>query len=66
MMETLVVLLVVLVVCGLVCYCVNLLPLPAPFKNLALVVVILISILFILGGVGFIGPGFHPYEGRRW
>ena len=51
-------LLVAVVVLGLLLYVVGLLPLPAPFKMIANVIVILIAILYLLGLLG-IGPGVN-------
>lgn len=44
-------LLVVILVAGLLVYLVQVLPLPPPFKTVALVVVVLIVIIWLLGGV---------------
>ena len=51
-------LLIAVVVLGLLIYVVGLLPLPAPFKTIAYVLVILIAILYLLGLLG-IGPGVN-------
>lgn len=58
MIDALVQLLILLIVFGIVYYIVTLLPLPAPFKQIATVVVLLIFLLVIvawllpLAGVG--------------
>lgn len=49
-------LLIVIIVLGLLIYAVGLLPLPAPFKTAAHVVVVLIAIIYLLGMLGY-GPG---------
>jgi hypothetical protein len=51
-------LLVAVVVLGLLFYVVGLLPLPAPFKTIALVIVALIAIIYLLGLLGY-GPGVN-------
>jgi hypothetical protein len=50
-------LLVSVIVLGLLYYCVTLLPIPEPFKKIAIVVFILIAILWFLGFAGYLGPG---------
>lgn len=47
-MELLIACLVVLVVVALLIYCVDLLPLPAPFNNAIKVILILIAVLWIV------------------
>jgi uncharacterized membrane protein len=45
-------LLIVLIVFGLLAYVVqSLLPMPAPFKNAALAVLVLILVIYLLGGL---------------
>ena len=56
-MPFLIDLLVMIIVIGLLYWLVTLLPLPEPFKTLALVVVIIFCILWILGFTGLWGPG---------
>lgn len=51
-------LLVVIIVLGLLMYVVGLLPLPAPFKTVANIIVILIAIIYLLGLLGY-GPGVN-------
>ncbi len=51
-------LLVVVIVLGLLVYLVGLLPLPAPFKTAAHVLIVLIAILYLAGLLGY-GPGVH-------
>jgi hypothetical protein len=51
-------LLIAVIVLGLLIYVVGLLPLPAPFKTIAYVIVIVIAILYLLGVLG-IGPGVN-------
>lgn len=50
-------LLVFILIVGLLYWCVTLLPLPQPFKNIALVIVILICIIFLLNSLGVVGSG---------
>lgn len=56
---TLIGLLVALCILGLVYYLVTLLPLPAPFKTIALVLVILVMIVWLLDNFGVLGTGLH-------
>lgn len=51
-------LLIAVVVLGLLFYVVGLLPLPAPFKTIAKVIVIVIAIIYLLGLLGY-GPGVN-------
>ena len=51
-------LLIAVVVLGLLLYVVGLLPLPAPFKTIAHVIVVLIAIVYLLGILGY-GPGVN-------
>ena len=48
-------LLIFVIVVGLLYWCVTLLPLPQPFKNIALVILILICIIFLLNSLGVVG-----------
>lgn len=43
--------LIVCLICGVVIYCIRLLPIAAPFNNIAVVAVILIGLLVILAKV---------------
>lgn len=47
-------LLVFVIVLGLLYYCVTLLPLPQPFKNIAIVIFILIAIVWLLSNFGLL------------
>jgi|APTNR8051073442_1049403.scaffolds.fasta_scaffold56474_2 hypothetical protein len=49
-------LLIVVVVLGLLVYVVGLLPLPAPFKLIAHIIVVIIAVVYLLGLLGY-GPG---------
>lgn len=50
-------LLVAVIVMGLVYYCITLLPIPQPFKNIAIILLVIICILWLLGLTGvFVGP----------
>jgi hypothetical protein len=51
-------LLVAIIVLGLLIYVVGLLPLPAPFKTVAHILVVLIAIIYLLGLLG-VGPGVN-------
>ena len=55
MLSILVTLLVIVVVCGLLYYCVTLLPLTPQFKNIAMILVLLIAIVWILSSLGIFG-----------
>jgi hypothetical protein len=50
-------LLIFIIIVGLLYWCVTLLPIPQPFKNIALVIVILICIIFLLNSLGVVGTG---------
>jgi len=47
-------LLVVVIIMGLVVYLIQLLPIEQPFKTIALVIVVLILLLWLLGGLGVV------------
>jgi hypothetical protein len=57
----LVALLIFVLVLGLVYWIITLIPLPAPFRTIALVVLGIIAILWLLGGI----TGYHPFVIRR-
>lgn len=53
---------IAVIIAGLIYYLLTLLPLPAPFKNIVLVIFIVICILWLLGYAGAFpgyGPGWH-------
>lgn len=50
-------LLVFVIILGLLYWCITLLPLPQPFKNIAIVILILICIVFLLNSLGVVGSG---------
>lgn len=50
-------LIVTLIILGLICYCISLLPLPEPFKTIIYVVFIIIVILYLVSLI----PGGHTY-----
>lgn len=54
-------LLVFVIVFGLLAYCVTLLPLPSPWKQIALILVVLIAIIYLCGALGVIGWGPRFY-----
>jgi heme A synthase len=58
MISLLIYVLVLLIVFGVVFYCIRLLPLEEPFKTIAIVIVLLIFVLVLLGVVGII-PGMQ-------
>ena len=63
-MDLLIPLLCIVLVCGIVCWIVSLIPLPPPFRNIALVVVGLIMLIVVLNLFGFAGaPVWHA---RHW
>lgn len=43
-------LLIAVIVVGLLAYCVTLLPIPQPFKNIAIIILVLIVIVWLLSG----------------
>ena len=51
-------LLVAVIVLGLLVWVVGMLPLPAPFKTIAHVIVIIIAVVYLLGLLGY-GPGVN-------
>ena len=55
-------LLVFVIVAGLIYYLLTLLPLPDPFKKIALILFIVLCILWLVGYAGVFGPG--PYWGH--
>lgn len=50
-------LLIIVLVLGLVVYLIQTLPISSPFKEIALVIVVLIAVIYLLGIIG-VGPGF--------
>lgn len=54
-------LLIVVIVFGLLFYCVSLLPLPAPWGTIARVLLLVIAIIWLLSMLGVVGGGttFH-------
>lgn len=52
----LITLLITVIVIGLIVYLVTLIPLPDPWRTIAMVLIILIAIIYLLGMLG--GPGF--------
>jgi hypothetical protein len=57
-------LLVMVIILGLIYWIVTLLPLPAPFKNVALVIVCVICLLYLLSILFGVAPAFpvHYYR----
>jgi hypothetical protein len=45
-------LLLIVIVFGLIYYCVTLLPIPAPFKTIAVVIVLIVAIVYLFGLIG--------------
>lgn len=61
MISLLVYVLILLIVFGVVFYCIRLLPIDEPFKTVAIVIVLLIFVLVLLGLIGVIpGMAVHP------
>lgn len=61
MIDFLIYLIVICIVAGLIFYCLQLLPIAQPFKNVVLVLAIIVFILVLLNMIGvFGGPGFLP------
>ena len=58
MISLLIFAIVVCLVCGVLIYCVRLLPIPAPFSNIVVVLIILIGLLVVVGR--------HVRRHRRW
>lgn len=52
-------LLIAILVIGLLVWLVQILPIPEPFRTVAIVVVVIIAIIWLLEGVGGAGLGFH-------
>lgn len=48
-------LLIFIIIFGLLYWCVTLLPIPQPFRNVALVILILICIIVLLNSLGVVG-----------
>lgn len=54
-MELLILLVVVIIVCGVLCYCVDLAPIPGPpFKNVLKILIILIGLLVVVNRTGLL------------
>lgn len=54
-------LLVAVIIMGLIYYCITLLPIPQPFKNIVVVIFILICIIWLVGYL----PGVDYWHGHR-
>lgn len=52
-------LLVIIIVAGLIYWLVMQFPLPAPFRKIAQIIMIVIAILWLLGTVGMLPRGLH-------
>lgn len=57
-------LVVFVIIIGLLYWCITILPLPAPFKTIATVLLIIIAILYLVSAFGVLGPGFATQ--RLW
>ena len=57
-MDILFSLLIMVIVLGLIYWVVTLLPLPAPFRNIALVIVVVICLIWLLAFLFGAAPGF--------
>jgi hypothetical protein len=55
-------LLIAVIVIGLIYYIITLLPLPQPFKNVAIIILLLICVIWLLGYVGAFPGAYwsHP------
>jgi heme A synthase len=49
MLSILVTLLILALVCGVIYWIITMLPVPAPFKNVAIVILLLIFVIYLLG-----------------
>lgn len=63
-MALLFTLLVLVIVLGLVYWAITLLPLPEPFKNIALVILILVCVIYLLAFLFGAAPGFPVLHTR--
>ena len=61
MIATLIWVLILLIICGLLCYAVRMVPIDQPWKNVAVVVIIIIFVLVLLQLLG----GIVPWPGGR-
>ena len=53
-------LLIAILVIGLLVWLVQMLPLPEPFKTVAVAIIIVVCIIWLLQGFGgYVGPGVH-------
>jgi hypothetical protein len=58
--------LVTVIVLGLIYWVVTMLPLPAPFKNIAIVIIVVICLLYLLSMLfGMTGP-FPAFRGEHY
>jgi len=57
-------LLIAVIVAGLIYWLLTLLPIPAPFKNVVLVIFIIICVIWLLGWLPF-GGGPYWHSGHR-
>jgi hypothetical protein len=55
-------LLVMVIVLGLIYWLITMLPLPPPFKNIALVIIVVICLIYLLG---ILFGGFAPFPVLR-
>lgn len=60
MISILVSLLIMILVGGVIYYIITLLPLPQPFKNIAVIIVLVILLLWFLSLVGVFGGPVRP------
>lgn len=65
MISLLITILIVALIVGVIYYCVTLLPIPAPIKQIALVVCALIFLIWLLNVLGLVGgtPWRFPISG---
>ena len=57
--------LVMVIVLGLIYWVVTMLPIPDPFKKIALVIVVVICLLYLLGVLFGAAPIFPAFRGYR-
>jgi hypothetical protein len=55
-------LLVAVIIMGLIYYCITLLPIPQPFKNIVVVIFILICIIWLVGYLPGVDYGWHGHR----
>lgn len=59
MISLLITLIIICCVIGVLIWCVRMLPIPAPFGNIVIVLIVLIALVWLLSQVGGLGFGLH-------